>query len=406
MTASTVGSDHGLPLRLILVLALLSATSPIATDVYLASFPEIERGLGTDATHVQLTLTAWLLGLGLGQLLWGPLSDHVGRWRPMVLGASIATAASVVVVAAPSIQVLIGARFVQALCAAATMVLARAVISDLSRGFAAARSISLMMSVQAIAPIAAPVVGGVLSGHVSWRGVLGVVAVFMTAQVVGVVTVVRETLPIDRRTARLSYRPLTVVLRRPAFVLYALTQALAMGAIMSFISSSSFIYQQVLGLPGWVFGMGFGLNSLGVMWAGSRSAARARARRHPARTVRLALPFTVGAAVLVLAAAISPHPVMLLAPLWVVIASLGYVLGNAVSLAMEQVRDRAGAGSAVVGGAMFLTMSLCSALTGLAGATTAVPMAAVLLGACLLCAASFAAARRVVEPVSEAAFVS
>ncbi|UDY23440.1 Bcr/CflA family efflux MFS transporter [Nocardioides sp. Kera G14] len=403
---SATPPEKALPLRLILVLALLSATGPIATDIYLASFPEISHGLRTDAPHVQLTLTAFLLGIGVGQLLWGPLSDRVGRWRPMVVGSAIATVASVVVMFSPNVEVMIGARFVQAVCAAATMVLARAVISDLSRGFAAAHSISLMMAVQAIAPIAAPVVGGLLSGHVPWRGVLGVVTLCMAAQLVGAVTVVRETLPASRRTATLSYRPLGVVLRRPAFVLQALTQALSMGAIMSFISSSSFIYQGVLGLPGWVFGLGFALNSAGVFWAGTRSAARARARIHPARTISLALPVAATAALLVLGAAASPHPILLLVPLWVVIASLGFVTGNAVSLAMEQVRDRAGAGSAVVGGLMFLTMSLCSVLSGLGGEDTAVPMALTTLGAVLLCATVFVVARRVVEPGSEAAFVS
>lgn len=184
-------SEEGISTRLLLTLALLSATAPIATDLYLPSFIEVQDALHTDATHVQLTLTAFLIGVGIGQVIWGPISDRFGRRLPLILGSAGAVLSGAVVVAAPTIEVLIGARFVQALAAASGMVIARAVIADRARGFAGARA----MTIQSLAPVLAPLAGGLLAGHVPWRGVLAVILATAVLQLVGAVTSVPETLP-------------------------------------------------------------------------------------------------------------------------------------------------------------------------------------------------------------------
>ncbi|UDY23390.1 multidrug effflux MFS transporter [Nocardioides sp. Kera G14] len=401
---SREGQDISTPL--ILALALLSVTPPIATDLYLASFPEMQSGLSTDTSHIQLTLTAFLVGLGLGQLLWGPLSDRVGRWWPMFAGTLLAVVASAVTVIAPDVEVLIGARFVQALASAAGLVIGRAVISDLSTGYRATHALSLMMTINGIGPVAAPVVGGLLAGHVPWRGVLAVILAVMAAQWLGVLGVVRESLPPERRAARLSYASLVVVARRPSYLLHALAMALSFGVLMTYISSSSFVYQNVLGLPGWAFGVGFGVNSVGIVIAGVVSTRLARHRVHPAHTVRRALPFLLGGTILVLASALSPWPVLLLGPLLMVTCAFGFLTGNLTALAMQQARDHAGAGSAVIGGLQFLVGGIVSPLGGLAGDDTAVPMGVVMLGAALLCGGCFVLARQVVSPASETAFAS
>jgi len=140
-------TDERLPGRLLVTLALLSATAPISTDLYLASFPEMTRSLHTDASMVQLTLTAFLVGIGAGQVLWGPITDHLGRYRPMVLGASLALVASIASALAPNVHVLIVARLIQALSGAACVVAGSASIADRLHGFALARTLTLLGSI-------------------------------------------------------------------------------------------------------------------------------------------------------------------------------------------------------------------------------------------------------------------
>lgn len=200
MTPTSDDSESGLRLRLLLVLALLSATAPLAIDVYLPSFPEVRDALDTGATQVQLTLSAFFLGLAVGQVAWGPISDRIGRRRPLLIGTSISTVAALVASLAPTIEVLIGARFIQALAGAAAVVVTQAVIADLFHGFRAARVLSLMGSIVATTPVVAPVIGGALATFVSWRVVLGVVFVFTLLQVLAVLTTIPETLPEAART--------------------------------------------------------------------------------------------------------------------------------------------------------------------------------------------------------------
>ena len=403
-SAPAASASPALPLKLICVLALLSATPPVSTDLYLASFPEMASGLDTDAHHIQLTLTAFLLGLGLGQLFWGPISDRFGRWWPMVIGTAVATVAAFVSATAPTIELLIGARFVQALAASAGLVIGRAVIADLSRGFKAAQAIGLMMTINALAPIAAPVLGGLLAGYVPWRGVLGVILGVMVVQTLCLLLVVRESLPRDRRAPALSFRPLARIAAQPTYRGYALTMGFSFGTLMSYIASSSFVYQEVLDVPGWAFGLGFGANSVALLITGALSTRRAHRHIHPAHTVSLALPWLLAGSVGVAACALSPWPVLMLGPLMVTVATVGFIAGNSVTLAMAQARQHSGAGSALVGATQFLVGGLFSAFTGVAGEHTAVPMGVCMVISAALCWASFTWARRTVDPATETDF--
>jgi len=390
------------------VLALLTSSAPIGSDLYLASFPEVKSDLLTDATHVQLTLTAFLVGIGLGPLLWGPLSDRLGRRPPLVAGTCLAVLAGVAAVAAPNVDVLIGARFVQALAASAGMVLARAVVTDLSHGYARVRALSLMMTITSLAPVVAPVAGGLLADRISWRGVLGVVLAVMVLQVVAAVTAVPESLPSERRVHGKGDGALLSRFRRPAFIAYVLAQALAFGSLMTYVSSSSFVYQHVLGASSRLYGLGFALNACGMTAAGFLSARLARHRLHPARLVRIGLPVLLVVSTGTLLAVLSPSPVLVVVPLFFVPASVGFVTGNLSALAMEHTQDAAGAGSAVIGGVMFLAGGAVSPLGGLGGDDTAVPMGIVMVACAVLSSACFVVARRYVarHPDLEAAFAA
>jgi len=397
----------GLGVPLLLVLALLSATAPLSIDFYLASFPQVRSSLHTDATSVQLTLTGFLIGLGVGQVGWGPVSDRFGRLRPLLVGSVVSAVAAAAAALAPSIEALIAARFVQALAGAAGVVIARAVIADLLQSYAAARAMSLMMTINGLAPVVAPIVGGALAGHVSWRGILGIIFAVTLLQVVGILLVIRETLPGTRRTPSVQLGHLGLLLRRPAFLGHAATQAFGFGTLMAYISSSSFVYQTVIGAAGWLYGLGFAVNALGLIGAGMVSARLAQRRVHPAATITRALPGLLTAAVAFLIVALSGLPSWLLVvPLLFMTTSVGFLMGNSGALALEHSRDAAGAGSAVVGGLTFLVGGAVSPLGGVAGEDTAVPAGVVMVVCAVGAILCFTAVRRYVRgrPELEKAF--
>lgn len=400
-------TDDRIPPRLLVALALLSATSPISTDLYLASFPQMTRGLHTDAPMVQLTLTAFLVGVGTGQVLWGPVTDHLGRYRPMLIGASVALVASAVAMAAPNVGVLIAARLIQALAGGACVTAASASIADRLSGFPLARTLTLLGTIIGVAPIAAPVAGGLLASAIPWRGVLGVICAFTLAQLLVILLVIRESLPPERRSARVRYGHIGALLRRPAYIGHAATQILGFATLMSYVSSSSFVFQRYLGFSSTRFGFFFALNSIGLVGCNFASSRLARRHVHPARTVARALPVAVAAVLVMLGVVLSPLPrELMLVPLFVAVASIGLITGNASALAVQQSRDVAGSGAGLGGGLMFLVAGVISPLTGIAGEDTAVPLAIVMTCTILGSSAAFVAVRRYVahHPQLEHAF--
>jgi len=402
-------TDDRIPPRLLVTLALLSATAPISTDLYLASFPQMTRGLHTDASMVQLTLTAFLCGIGAGQVLWGPVSDHLGRYRPMLFGASVALVASVVAMLAPNVGVLIAARLIQALAGGACVTAASASVADRLSGFPLARTLTLLGTIIGVAPIVAPVAGGVLAAAIPWRGVLTVICAFTLAQLTVILLVIRETLPPERRSRTVRYGHIGTLLRRPAYIGHAATQILGFATLMTYVSSSSFVFQRYLGFSSAHYGLFFALNSIGLVAGNFASSRLARRHVHPARTVARALPVTVGAVLLLLIVVLSPLPrALMLVPLFVAVASIGLITGNAGALAVQQSRDVAGAGSGLGGGLMFLFAGLVSPLGGIAGEDTAVPLAIVMTGTILGAGAAFVAVRRYLarHPHLEQAFTT
>lgn len=394
-------------LRLLLLLAFIAAASPLAVDLYLASFPAIQRDLATTPGMVQLTLTSYLIGISIGQPVWGPLSDRYGRRSTLLVSNTITVASSFLVLLAPTIDVLIAARFVQALSAASGMVIARAMVADLAQGYAGVRALALMMTIHGLTPVVAPAIGGVLATFVPWRGVLAVLTAVVTLQLLATILLVPETLPHQRRARRVDYGDLGRVLARPAYTTYALTLGFGVATMMAYVASSSFVYQGVLGLPPLVYGITFTVNALGMTAGGLLSALLARRRLHPARTVGLALPGVTVSCLLVVGAALSPWPVLLVVPMFANAFFCNLVIGNCMGLAMEQAHGLPGAGSAMLGLFMFGISAMVTPVAGLVGGVdSAVPMG-VLMTAMALCASvSFAIGRRWVarNPASEAAF--
>ncbi len=384
---------------LLLVLALLNAVAPVATDLYLPAFPEMTAELQASATAVQLTLTAFLLGLTFGQLLFGPLSDRLGRRGPLIVGALLCVVASVVAATAPNIAVLVAARFAQGFTGAAGMVIGRAVISDLASGKAAGRAFSLMMIVGGVAPVVAPFAGGLLVGPVGWRGIMWVVCGITVAMLVASVAAVRESHPAHRRAqlkadAAQGDSPWSA-LRSRAYIANTLAFAFGFSVMMAYISASPFVYQVMVGLTPTQYGIAFGVNALGIIAASSLSA---RLNRTISSTTLLGvgLGATMVATLVLLALVLTSAPTWLIPiPIFVTVACQGLILGNATALALAAVPRAAGSGSAGLGALQFGLGAAVSPLVGLGGEHTALPLAVVMVTLSVLAIAAFLAGRRV-----------
>jgi DHA1 family bicyclomycin/chloramphenicol resistance-like MFS transporter len=387
-----VPAGRGITPALLFALGLLSAVAPFATDLYLPAFPRMTEDLGASATTVQLTLTAFLVGVTGGQLVFGPLSDRFGRMPPLIAGAALCVLAGAVSVLAPSILILLLARLLQGLGGAAGMVIGRAVISDLATGKPAARAFSLMMIVTGVAPVVAPLLGGLLTGPVGWRGLLGIVLALSVAMTVTVFTVVRETHPRARRDLlreerRSSGHPLRALGSR-AFIGYTGTLGFGFGVMMAYISASPFVYQKMMGLGTAAYGLAFGVNALALV-ATSLLSARLAATR-PVRSVLTVGVVTVVASTAVFAGLVAAGipAVWLSVPLFCTVGGIGLVLGNATALALDAVPSAAGTGSAVLGALQFGLAALVSPLVSIRGEQSAGPLATVMLTSAVIALAA------------------
>ncbi len=353
---------------LVLVLALLNFIPPLCTDMYLAAFPQMAAGLSTTATMVQLTLTAFMIGLGVGQLLVGPLSDAVGRRRPLLVCTTLCLAASVVCALAPSVTVLITARLVQGLTSAASVVLGRAIIADLAKGPSVVRLMNVLMTVGAIAPVLAPVLGGQIAAWSGWRGVFWVITGTMAIMLFASVSAVPESLtPEKRQAGRLKelIQGVCVVLGDHSYVAYLATVIGCSGTMFAYISGSSFVLQEHMGLSAKTYSLIFGLNSVGMMLATSVSMRLAGW----VKTLNLV---RIGATILVLGSiawliltTVELPMIPALITLFSTTSAQGLIIGNATGLAVDHARDHAGTASAFLGALQYGFAAAVTPLVGL-----------------------------------------
>jgi DHA1 family bicyclomycin/chloramphenicol resistance-like MFS transporter len=366
-------------LRLFLILGSLTAVGPIAIDAYLPAFPTIARNFNASASNVQLTLTGLLVGLALGQVVAGPLSDVMGRRRPLVFGLAAYTLASLACTIAPSVAVLDLFRVIQGLGAAAGVVIARAIVRDLFSGDDAARFFSLLVIVTAISPIFAPLLGSLVLRLTSWRGIFAILAAVGGILAAVVLVGLRETLPPRRRReggvpdALRSYRKL---LTDRVFVGYALTFGAPFIGIFGYISGSSFVLQNVYGLSPQTYGLLFGLNGLGLVLA-SQVNRYLVGRVHATRLLGVGIIGLAAGSVLLagglLIGGVGVFGVVI--PLALLVASVGFVSPNATALALSGHPEMAGTGSAILGILQFGLGAAVAPLIGLAGTHSALPMA-------------------------------
>ncbi|MFI2213611.1 Bcr/CflA family efflux MFS transporter [Streptomyces sp. NPDC020141] len=369
-------------------LALLCVIGPLSTDMYLPALPRMARELGTDASGAQLTLTAFLVGMTLGHLVFGPLSDRYGRRRPLLAGAVGCAGATALCAVAPTLEWLVAGRFAAGFGGAAGIVVGRAVVSDVAQGASAARLLALLMTLGAVAPVVAPLAGGAVAGALGWRGVFWALTAVASAVAVAVALGVPESLPPERRRAgglrRLAASAREVARDRP-YVGYTLAFAFSFGALFCYVAGSPFLFQNELGL-----GVGESAAAFGGGGAATAAAGAVGARlvvRVGARALLLTGVWALlAASVSLLLATVGGvlSTALCLALLGVACAGVGLAFANAAALAIGRVPGAAGVGSALLGtvqsavgagvaplagdeaGVTFGVMTVC-AVTGLLG---------------------------------------
>ncbi|MDQ0813759.1 DHA1 family bicyclomycin/chloramphenicol resistance-like MFS transporter [Streptomyces sp. B3I7] len=376
----------------------LTATAPLAMDMYLPSLPEVTRSLHAPAATVQLTLTACLIGMAAGQLVVGPMSDRWGRRRPLLAGLAVNVVATALCALAPTVETLIAFRLVQGLAGAAGIVIARAVVRDMYEGVAMARFFSTLMLISGVAPVVAPVIGGQLLRFTGWRGVF--VLLTVVGLVLGALVWARlpETLPPARRHAGgigETLRAMRGLLADRVFVGHTLTGGFAFAALFAYISASPFVVQDIYGASPGTFSLLFAVNSVGLITVGQINGKLLVGRVRLENVLAVGLALTAAAACALLLMTTGVFGEVGLAPvaagLFVLMSALGLTMPNAQALALMRTKRAAGAASALLGTCSFLIGALASPLVGLAGEHTAVPMAVVQVGAALVSVVCFVA---------------
>lgn len=378
--------------RLAFVLGLLAAVGPFAIDMYLPALPQVADDLGATESAVGLTLAAYLLTFGLAQMIYGPMSDAMGRKRPMLVGVVIFAAASIGAAWAPSIGWLIAARAAQGLGAAALMVVPRAVIRDVASGPEGARVMAVIMIVLSISPMLAPLAGSIVLAWGSWREIFWMLAAAALLDLALIRFALPETLPsIHQRTVRLApiWTGTKHLLRDRRFMGLTMMSAFGIAGLFVFIASASFVYTQQYGLGPTGFSVAFAVNAVGF-FAASQFAGRLSERFGMMRIISLGVTgFAVSALILVggVWVGFDALPVVMTG-LFVVFAWLGLVIPTAMVTSLDPHPEIAGLAASIGGTAQMLTGGLMIALSGPFMDNTASTMvAAICVCACLAWAA-------------------
>jgi len=381
MPSSAVGKAVWSHRRLVVLLGALSAFGPLSMDMYLPGLPSMARDLSAPAWAAQLTITTSMLGLATGQLVAGPMSDALGRRRPLLAGLAAYAAASLLCAVAPTIWLLLLFRLVQGLAGAAGIVIARAIVRDMHEGTEAARFFALLMLVNGLAPILAPLVGGELLHVTDWRGIFVVLAAIGALLLVAAWAMLAETLAPDARRGGglpATLRVFGGLVGDREFMGYALGMGLAFGAMAAYIAGSPFVLQDIYGASPQLFSVVFALNAGGII-AASQVGRALVDRVGPRALLNAGASMNALGSLGVLTSVVADVGlVMLLPSFFVVVASIGLVFPNATALALADHPRTAGSASALLGLSQFATGAVAAPLAGVGGSHTALPMAVVM----------------------------
>ena len=385
MTA-TAAPPTRTPWGLVILLGALTGFAPMGIDMYLPSLPAIGAALKADASQTQATLAAFLAGMAIGQLIYGPASDRFGRRAPIFVGVGVFVLASAACALATSPEFLIGARFVQALGGCAGGVVARAVIRDKFDHTETARTLSLMTLIMGLAPILAPLTGGYIMVLAGWRSIFWFLAAFGLATGIAAYLFLRESRSEETAAQARSETPIgafIALLQQPKLMGYAVAGALNGAVLFTYISSSPELIIGTYKVPPSQFGWVFGLNAFGVILA-SQVNRYLLVRRTPDQVLSAAsISATSFGVLLVIAAAAGQGAFVILPLIFCVLTSYGFMQGNTMAGALSADPKRAGSVSALTGAGSFAAGALAASIAGWFHDGTARPMALTILG-CLV----------------------
>lgn len=369
------------------ILGFLAAMGPLCTDFYLPALPDMAAELGSAPSQMQLSITACLLGLSLGQIVLGPLSDARGRKLPLLVSLAVFIVASFLCAEASSVTELIALRFIQGLAGSGGVVLSRAVACDLFRGTELTKFFSLLMLINGVAPIFGPVIGGQILRFSSWSGIFFFLSFCGVAQFSLVLFGCPETLPPEKRIQGGMGQSVRAMLRlfgNRVFLAYMLIQGFVMAGFFGYISASPFVLQNIYGLSAQQYALCFGFNGFGIM-----IFAQITGRLCTAYGDRVVLG--VGAALSLFASlcvlavgALHLPAVFMIASLFLFVSCIGITTTTSFSLAIASQTEGAGSASGLLGVTSFVFGAATSPLVGLGGAGTSLPMAVVAVASGLL----------------------
>lgn len=367
---------------LVLLLGSLSAFGPLSMDMYLPGLPIVADDLNASTSLVQLSLTACLIGLGAGQLIFGPLSDIYGRRKPLVITLIVYAIASVLCAFSPNIWIFVALRFVQGMTGAAGIVIARACARDLYVGNELTKFMAMLSIVSGAAPILAPIVGGVVLNYASWQAVFFLLGVIGLLMFLSTACFLPDTLPVEERAESgilAVVKTFSGLLKDKWFVGIALTQGLIMSSMFAYIAGSPFVLQNMYGVTAQQFSLFFALNGVGIITA-AQLTGRLSGRIHEVKFLRAGVLMSFTASILLLLTVWNEWPLAVIATaLFFMVSSVGLVSPAAFSLAMQSQGKSAGSAAAFLGLMPFVGGATVSPLVGLAGDSSAWPLSIVVL---------------------------
>lgn len=363
------------------ILGILAGIGPLCTDLYLPALPQMAANLQTTTSLVQLTLTSCLLGLALGQIVIGPNSDVFGRRIPLIISLVVFAITSFLCALVSSIWVLIILRFVQGLAGAGGIVISRAIVRDLYSGAELTKFFSLLMLVNGVAPIFAPVAGGQLMKVTTWAGVFLILGIFGVLLFIAVIFGLKESLPEDNRSkggVKETILTFEKLFRDRNFMGYVLTQGFVVAGLFGYISGSPFVLQNIYGVSPEIFSFCFAINGLGIIIA-TQITGRLTGRFSEAKLLMFGLILSLLASVVLLIMIFfKAGLIYILMPLFVVISCIGITTTASFALAIQNQAKSAGSASALLGLIPFIFGAISAPIAGIGGSDTGLPMGVVI----------------------------
>ena len=365
-----------------LILGFLASIPPFATDFYLPALPQMTTDLSASASLVQLSLTACLLGMALGQFVIGPYSDVLGRKLPLTVSLLIFVVSTILCAYSPSVWVLVILRFIQGFSGAGGVVLSRAIVRDLYSGHEVTKFMAVLTLINGVITVLAPVAGGQLLKITDWRGIFFLLGIISIVVFFSVMFGLKESLPKEQRTEsglKNTVSNFGSLFKDKVFMGYTLTSGLIFGGFFAYMSASPFVLQDIYGLSAQEYSYSFAINATGVLVA-VYIAERLAGRFSEGSILKFFLSLSLLASLLLLVAIpLNGHILLILLAFFLIFSCMGVISMMCNSLGMQSQDKNAGSASALLGLVPFILGAITAPLVGIGGGSTAVPMAVVIL---------------------------